>query len=112
MAKNDVTLPADYGNLLADLKQRIAHTRQRAALALNQELVQLYWHIGRDIVQRQSQQGWGTKVIERLAKDLHAAFPDMKGFSRSNLMSMRLFYESWEDESNVPQLVWQLHRKS
>ena len=108
MAKNDVTLPADYGNLLADLKQRIAHTRQRAALALNQELVQLYWHIGRDIVQRQSQQGWGTKVIERLAKDLHAAFPDMKGFSRSNLMSMRLFYESWEDEAIVQQLVGQL----
>ncbi|MEN3291990.1 MAG: hypothetical protein V7642_1243 [Burkholderiales bacterium] len=68
----------------------------------------MYWQIGCDIMQRQQQQGWGAKVIERLAKDLHAAFPDIKGFSRTNLMSMRAFYDAWSDEAIVHQLVGQL----
>lgn len=108
MNKPDLVLPPDYADWLAGLKQRIAGTRQRAALAANRELVLLYWQIGRDIVQRQQQQGWGARVIEHLAKDLHTAFPDMKGFSRSNLMSMRAFYEAWDDETIVQQLVGQL----
>ncbi|MDB5770045.1 MAG: hypothetical protein JWM42_419 [Burkholderia sp.] len=108
MTKHDVALPADYADWLGSLKQRIANTQQRAALAANQELVLLYWQIGRDIMQRQQQQGWGAKVIERLAKDLHAAFPDIKGFSRTNLMSMRAFYDAWSDEAIVHQLVGQL----
>lgn len=86
-------LPADYANWLAGLKQRIAVTQQRAALAVNRELVLLYWHIGRDILERQQAQGWGAKVIDRLALDLTAAFPEMKGFSRRNLLYMRSFAE-------------------
>jgi predicted nuclease of restriction endonuclease-like (RecB) superfamily len=104
----DLALPADYADWLASLKQRIAGSQQRAALAVNTELVLLYWQIGRDIVARQQQQGWGAKVIEQLAKDLHTAFPDMKGFSRSNLMSMRALYTAWPDEAIVQQLVGQL----
>ena len=62
------------------------HTaQQRATLAVNRELVLLYWQIGRDILARQAAQGWGAKVIERLAHDLRAAFPEMKGFSPCNL---------------------------
>ena len=81
---------------------------QRAALAVNRELVLLYWQIGRDILARQAQQGWGAKVIERLAHDLRAAFPEMKGFSRANLMYMRAFAEAWPDAQIVQQAVGQL----
>jgi hypothetical protein len=76
-------VPADYASWLADIKRCVADARQRAALAVNAELILLYWRIGRDIPQRQSAQGWGSKVIERLARDLREAFPDKKGFSRA-----------------------------
>jgi predicted nuclease of restriction endonuclease-like (RecB) superfamily len=68
-------------------------------------LVLLYWQIGREIIIRQQQQGWGAKVIERLAKDLKAAFPDMKGFSARNLKYMRAFAEAYPDEQIVQQVV-------
>ncbi|MDP2795196.1 MAG: PDDEXK nuclease domain-containing protein [Sulfurisoma sp.] len=75
---------------------------------MNRELVLLYWQIGRDILERQARQGWGAKVIERLAHDLRTAFPDMKGFSRANLMYMRAFAEAWPDAEIVQQAVGQL----
>ncbi|MDR2677885.1 MAG: DUF1016 N-terminal domain-containing protein, partial [Zoogloeaceae bacterium] len=96
-------IPADYASWLADIKRRVAAARQRAALAVNAELILLYWQIGRDILQRQSAQGWGSKVIERLARDLREAFPDMKGFSRANLLYMRAFAEAWDDAEIVQQ---------
>ena len=68
----------------------------------------LYWQIGRDILARQGREGWGAKVIERLAQDLRSAFPTMKGFSRANLMYMRAFAEAWPDETIVQQAVGQL----
>lgn len=89
------TPPEGYGDWLADLKGRIHNAQQRAMLAVNRELVLLYWQIGNDILARQAQQGWGAKVIERLAHDLRAAFPDMKGFSPRNLKYMRAFAEAW-----------------
>jgi predicted nuclease of restriction endonuclease-like (RecB) superfamily len=98
----------EYAAWLAELKQRIASAQQRAALAANRELVLLYWQIGRDILQRQAAQGWGARVIKRLAHDLHQAFPDMRGFSRANLLHMRAFAEAWPDEANVQQLVGHL----
>ncbi|MDR3158390.1 MAG: PDDEXK nuclease domain-containing protein, partial [Zoogloeaceae bacterium] len=101
-------MPGDYAPWLADIKRRIAVARQRAALAVNAELILLYWRIGRDILQRQSAQGWGSKVIERLARDLREAFPDMKGFSRANLLYMRAFAEAWDDAEIVQQVVGQL----
>jgi predicted nuclease of restriction endonuclease-like (RecB) superfamily len=100
--------PSGYTDWLADLKTRIHTAQQRAALAVNRELVLLYWQIGRDILERQAQQGWGAKVIERLAHDLRTAFPDMKGFSRANLMYMRAFAEAWPDAEIVQQAVGQL----
>ncbi|MEH6387158.1 MAG: PDDEXK nuclease domain-containing protein [Pseudomonas profundi] len=100
--------PEGYGNWLADLKDRIHAAQQRATLAVNRELVQLYWQIGNDILTRQAEQGWGAKVIERLAHDLRTAFPDMKGFSRANLMYMRAFAEAWPDAAIVQQAVGQL----
>ena len=100
--------PEGYADWLADLKGRIHTAQQRATLAVNRELVLLYWQIGRDILARQAQAGWGAKVIERLAQDLRAAFPDMKGFSRANLMYMRAFAEAWPDAEIVQQAVGQL----
>ena len=79
------TPPAGYAEWLAELKTRIHSAQQRATLAVNRELVRLYWQIGRDILARQAEQGWGAKVIERLAHDLRTAFPQMKGFSPRNL---------------------------
>lgn len=100
--------PEGYGEWLVDLKSRIHNAQQRATLAVNRELVYLYWQIGKDILIRQAQQGWGAKVIERLAHDLRTAFPEMKGFSRANLMYMRSFAEAWPDAAIVQQAVGQL----
>lgn len=100
--------PDGYADWLADLKGRIHTAQQRATLAVNRELMLLYWHIGRDILTRQAEQGWGAKVIERLAQDLRTAFPEMKGFSRANLMYMRAFAEAWPDSEIVQQAVGQL----
>ena len=100
--------PAGYADWLADLKSRIHSAQQRATLAVNRELVRLYWQIGRDILTRQADQGWGAKVIERLAHDLRTAFPEMKGFSRANLMYMRAFAQAWPDAEIVQQAVGQL----
>lgn len=102
------TAPQGYADWLTDLKGRIHAAQQRATLAVNHELVQLYWQIGRDILQRQAKQGWGAKVIDRLAQDLRTAFPNLKGFSRANLMYMRAFAEAWSDAEIVQQAVGQL----
>lgn len=103
-----VPLPPDYAAWLAELKTRIHSAQQRAALVVNRELVLLYWQMGQGILQRQSREGWGSKVIERLAQDLRSAFPEMKGFSRANLMYMRSFAEAWPDPQVVQQAVGQL----
>lgn len=101
-------LVVNYANWLADLKQRIQSAQQRATLSVNRELILLYWQIGRDILERQQVQGWGAKVIDQLAKDLTSAFPDMKGFSRRNLLYMRSFAEKWPDLEFVQQAVAQI----
>ena len=100
--------PEGYGAWLAELKHRIHTSRQRATLAVNRELIMLYWRIGKDILARQEAQGWGAKVIDRLAHDLRNAFPDMKGFSARNLKYMRMFAETWPDKQIVQQAVAQL----
>lgn len=100
--------PEGYSDWLVELKGRIHNAQLRATLAVNRELVTLYWQIGRDILTRQAEQGWGAKVIDRLAHDLRTAFPEMKGFSRANLMYMRAFAEAWPDSTIVQQAVGQL----
>ncbi len=102
------TPPDGYGDWLADLKGRIHNAQQRATLAVNRELVLLYWQIGQEILVRQAEQGWGAKVIERLAHDLRSAFPDMQGFSPRNLKYMRAFAEAWPDAEFVQQAAAQL----
>lgn len=94
-----------YVTLLADLKRRIGSARLRAALSVNRELVLLYWSIGRDILSRQESEGWGTKIIDRLASDLRLEFPEMTGLSARNLKYMRAFAEAWPDPEFVQQVV-------
>jgi len=100
--------PAGYSDWLVELKTRIHSAQQRATLAVNRELVLLYWQIGRDILVRQAEQGWGAKVIDRLAHDLRTAFPTMKGFSPRNLKYMRAFAEAWPDAEFVQAVLAQL----
>jgi len=92
-------IPAGYADFLASLKQRIQTAQLRASLAVNQELVLLYWGIGKDILARQQKDGWGTRVIERLSKDLRSEFPGMQGLSPRNLGYMKAFAEAWPDDS-------------
>jgi predicted nuclease of restriction endonuclease-like (RecB) superfamily len=104
----DRLLPTGYDEFLLELKERIRSAQVRAALAVNRELVLLYWQIGRDILSQQQQQGWGAKVISQLAKDLKKAFPEMKGFSPRNLKYMRAFAEAYPDETFMQQLAAQI----
>lgn len=103
-------LPEWYPILLNSISDRISKGQRQAALAANQELINTYWHIGRDILDRQSQQGWGTKVIDRLSADLRDRYPDVKGFSPRNLKYMRTLADVWTAEAIVQaplaQLPW------
>jgi predicted nuclease of restriction endonuclease-like (RecB) superfamily len=97
-----------HAQFFADLKSRIQTAQLRASVAVNRELVLLYWQIGRDILDRQQKEIWGAKVIDRLAADLKREFPDMKGFSPRNLKYMRCFAEVWAEEEFVQQVAAQL----
>ncbi len=101
-------IPPTYAPLLADLKARVRAAQVKAAVAVNSELILLYWNIGREILRAQRAEGWGTKVVERLAKDLAGEFPEMKGFSARNLKRMRTFAEAYDTIEIVPQPVAQL----
>lgn len=101
-------LPADYATMLDALKERIRTERLQVTLAANAAMVQLYWDIGRAILERQQHQGWGAKVIDRLSHDLKTAFPDMTGLSPRNLLFMRSFAEAYPDPAIVKQLVSQI----
>ena len=101
-------LSLEYQELLISLKQQIRTSQMRAALAVNRELILLYWQIGREILLRQSQQGWGAKVIDRLSQDLRGEFPELKGLSGRNLKYMRAFAEAYPEDEFVQQAVAQI----
>jgi predicted nuclease of restriction endonuclease-like (RecB) superfamily len=101
---NDL-VPPDYEQFLGELKDRIRRAQVRAALSVNRELVLLYWQIGHEISARMKEQGWGAKVVDRLARDLKHEFPEMKGFSPRNLRYMRAFAEAYPDEAMLQQVV-------
>lgn len=98
-----------YVNLLKQIKERIGAARIRAALAVNAELIQLYWYIGNQIIEKQKETKWGSKLLESLSKDLRQAFPDTQGFSVRNLERMRQFSSIYSDSiaaQAVSQLPW------
>ena len=101
-------LPDDYADVLASLKDQVRQARLTAQRRVNTELIALYWGIGQQILIRQDRHGWGVGVIRRLAEDLRAEFPQMRGFSQRNLQYMRTMANEWGPDANVPQVVAQL----
>lgn len=101
-------IPSGYAAALADLKRQVREARFTAQRRVNTELVRLYWGIGASILRRQEDEGWGANVIGRLATDLRAEFPDMKGFSPRNLAYRRAFAAAWGDERILQQPVAEL----
>jgi predicted nuclease of restriction endonuclease-like (RecB) superfamily len=100
--------PSDYATWLQSLKEQIRKARVKASLAVNSALVRLYWDIGNRIVQQRAAQAWGSKVLEQLARDLKAEFPEMRGWSLSNLKYMARFAEAWPDGVIGQQLADQI----
>lgn len=102
-----------YDEFLAAIKERVRVARLRAVAAANQELLRGYWEIGAEILRRQQQEGWGAKVIDRLAADLRIEFPDVKGFSSRSLKYMRAFAAAWPDgpfvQGGLAQISWYHH---
>ena len=98
-------IPEGYSSLLSILKERIREARFRSSLAVNRELILLYWQIGNDILARQDSEGWGAKTIDRLAADLRRDFPEMTGLSPRNLKYMRSFAAAYPDRGFVQQVV-------
>jgi predicted nuclease of restriction endonuclease-like (RecB) superfamily len=103
-----VHLPADYATTLQEIKTHLRSARVRAILAANPIVIESYWNTGKIILARQKETVWGAKVIDRLAADLQAEFPDMRGLTRRNLFSMRAFAEAFPTGPIVKQPVSQL----
>ena len=100
--------PIPYKNLLQSVKSQIQTARTKAALAVNSELILLYWSIGQHILKKQAEEGWGGKIIDQLSADLRKAFPDMKGISSRNLKYMRQFADAYDDFEFVQQAAAQI----
>jgi predicted nuclease of restriction endonuclease-like (RecB) superfamily len=100
--------PSDYATWLQSLKEQIWRARVKASLAVNSELVRLYWDVGNRIVQQRAAQAWGSKVLEQLARDLKAEFPEMRGWSLSNLKYMARFAQAWPEGVIGQQLADQI----
>ena len=97
-----------YAQLLVEIKERVRAAQYTALRAVNKELVALYWDIGRLIVERQKDAGWGKAVVERLATDLREEFPGIKGFSVQNLWYMRQFYAAYHGHAKLQPLVGEI----
>ncbi len=98
-----------FSALLTEVKNRIQAAQTRAVVAVNAELIRLYWDIGQIIHDRQGREGWGAGVIPRLARELHNELPEIKGFSERNIKRMLAFYRAYPSpDAIVPQAAAQL----
>jgi predicted nuclease of restriction endonuclease-like (RecB) superfamily len=100
--------PIQYGKLLQDIKARILAAQYQALTAVNRELISLYWDIGKMIVERQKGATWGRSVVARLAGDLQAAFPGLRGCSADNLWRIRKFYHYFQNNEKLAPLVQEI----
>lgn len=109
---NEKSIPSvnfrTYASLLDEIKRRIRSAQYEALRAVNRELVSLYWDIGKMIVGRQEREAWGKSIVERLAADLQAEFPGIKGFSIQNLWYMRQFYTIYKDRPKLQPMVGEI----
>lgn len=97
--------PKEYAKVFFDIKKHISEAQTKAILAVNKELIQLYWYIGKTVTEQQKLNGWGSKTIEQLASDIQNSFPGITGFSRRNIYRMQSFFLAYE---TVPQAVAQM----
>ena len=102
---NLIKTDKEYQQWLVELKQRIRQSQIKAALRVNTELLELYWSIGSDIVRKQSISNWGDSVIEQLSADLRIAFPEMKGFSTTNIKYIKRWYSFYNQDITIGQQV-------
>ncbi len=112
VAENLDNMPESYHAFINDVKQRVAQQRLKTILSANAEMILMYWDIGKSILEKQENEGWGAKVIDRLSTDLKKEFPAMKGFSPRNLKYMRKFAETWTDYEIVQRCVAQIPWRS
>lgn len=103
MTQLEPELPGDYSDALTALKGLVREAQYRAQRVVNTSMIELYWNVGRTILDRQLGQPWGSKVLERIARDLRAEFPHMKGFSRTNVYNMRAFAAAWSGAEPIVQ---------
>ena len=106
--ENHLNLPQDYSELIIKLKSKILEERLKITLSANASMILQYWEIGNEILQRQKNEPWGAKVIDRLSFDLKKSFPEMSGFSPRNLKYMRKFAEAYQDKAIVQRSVAQI----
>src|SRR4030042_1011634 len=98
-------MSAEYKNFFTEIKERIHKAQSDALKAVNKELINLYWDIGRSIVAKQDTLGWGKAVVETLAKDLQKEFPGIQGFSSANLWRMQKFYLTYHSNEKLAPMV-------
>ena len=95
----------DYAALVTEIKGHIRDAQYRALRAVNKELIDLYWNIGKLIVEKQQGATWGHSVVEKLAVDVRGEFPGVQGFSAANMWRMKLFYENYSGNQKLAPLV-------
>lgn len=102
----------EYQHWLKDLKQKVLQSQLKAVVKVNSALLEFYWELGEEIVQRQAQARWGDGFLKQLSQDLMAEFPEMKGFSKRNLEQIRKWYQFWSSASEIAQQpvsqLWQI----
>lgn len=108
VAPNLSEMSDNYLQFIEEIKNEIRRQRVSVVLNANSSMICLYWNIGKAILEKQENEGWGAKIIDRMAKDLKDAFPDMSGFSPRNIKYMRKFAECWPDFEIVQRVVAQL----
>ena len=108
IAPNSSEMSNTYLQFIEEIKSEIQQQRISVILNANATMICLYWNIGRAILQKQADEGWGAKVIDRIAADIRSAFPEMSGFSPRNIKYMRKFAQCWPDFEMVQQVVAQI----
>lgn len=97
--------PSDYQDFVKEIKEKIYESQYKALKAVNVELITLNWDIGKSIVMKQNEFGWGKAVVENLSNDLQKEFVGMQGFSSQNLWRMRKFYLTYKDNQKLAPMV-------
>lgn len=109
--KSNISDP-NYSNWILQLKQKFQQTQIKAAVKVNQELLKFYWELGADIVEKQEKTDWGSKFLNQLSDDLQSEFPEVKGFSLTNIKYIRQWYLFYNQQVEIgQQLVGQFQEE-